>query len=64
MRDKLYTFTKPTIVSARISDKQLESVERLMEETNMTASQIMRRAFQMMIERFNETGRLHSSEQS
>lgn len=63
MRDKLYTFTKPTIVSARISDEELENVERLMEETNMTASQIMRRAFQLMIDRFKETG-LQSSEQS
>lgn len=61
MRDKLYAFTKTKIVSARISDDELENVERLMEQTNMTASQIMRRAFQMMIERLNETGQLNSS---
>lgn len=64
MRNKLYKFTRPTIVSARISDDELESVERLMEETHMTASQLMRRAFRMMVERFNETGQLHSAEQS
>jgi len=59
MRDKLYVFTKSNIVSARISDDELENVERIMEETNMTASKIMRKALQMMIERFDETGQLN-----
>ena len=61
MREKLYTLTKPIIVSARISDDEMESVARLMEMTDMTASQLMRRAFRLMVERFNETGQLHSA---
>jgi len=61
MRKKLYTFTKPTIVSARISDDEMESVERLMEVTNMTASQLMRQAFRLMVERFKENDQLHST---
>ncbi|MBT1070243.1 ribbon-helix-helix protein, CopG family [Pelotalea chapellei] len=61
MREKLYTMTKSTIISARISDDEMESVAKLMEETDMTASQLMRKAFRLMIERFKETGQLHST---
>lgn len=61
MRNKLYALTKPTIISARISDNELENVEKLMEETHMTASQIMRKAFLMLVERY-KAGHLHGSE--
>lgn len=56
MRSKLYTNTKPTIISARISDDQMENVKQLMEETHMSASEIMRSAFQLQIERFYGDG--------
>ena len=49
---KLYAHTKPTIVSVRISDDQMENITRLMEKTNKTASDIMREAFHMMADRF------------
>jgi len=55
MRDKLYTFTKSRIVCVRISDDELENVEKLMERTNKSASEIMRRSFLLMVERLNET---------
>jgi hypothetical protein len=56
MRSKLYTNTKPTIISARISDEEMENVRQLMEETHMSASEIMRSAFQLQIQRFNGAG--------
>lgn len=56
MRSKLYTCTKGKIVSARISDDELEHVKQLMERTNMSPSEIMRRAFQLQIERFSDAG--------
>ncbi len=61
MRSKLYTQTKATIVSARISDDEMERVRHLMETTRMSASEIMRRSFLLRIERFNETGLLADS---
>jgi len=56
MRSKLYTNTKPTIISARISDDEMENVRHLMEMTNMSASEIMRSAFHMQIERYSGAG--------
>ena len=56
MRSRLYTNTKPTIISARISDDEMENVRHLMEMTNMSASEIMRSAFHLQIERFNGAG--------
>lgn len=56
MRKKHYAFTKPKIVSARISDNEMENIEKLMTVTSMSASEIMRKAFQLQIERFNEAG--------
>lgn len=56
MRSKLYTCTKGKIVSARISDGEMENVRHLMEMTKMSASEIMRSAFQLQIERFNGAG--------
>lgn len=50
---KLYANTKPTIVSVRISDDQMENITRLMEKTNKTASDIMREAFHLMADRYD-----------
>lgn len=61
MRSKLYTNTKGKIVSARISDDEMENVKKLMAVTHMSASEIMRRAFQLQIERLNGTGRFAES---
>jgi hypothetical protein len=55
MRSKLHTCTKGKIVSARISDGELENVRQLMELTNLTPSEIMRKAFHLQIERFKQT---------
>ena len=55
MRNKLYTCTKGKIVSARISDDELENVRQLMELTNLTPSEIMRKAFHLQIERLIQT---------
>lgn len=60
MRSKLYTATKGKIVSARISDDEMESVKQLMQATNMTASQIMHSAFLLQIERFSAAEPLSS----
>lgn len=56
MRSKLYTNTKAIIISARISDDEMENVKQLMEVTHMSASEIMRSAFRLQIERFTGTG--------
>jgi len=53
MRSRLYTNTKAKIISARISDEEMENVRQLMEVTHMSASEIMRSAFQLQIQRFN-----------
>ena len=52
MRSRLYTNTKAKIISARISDEEMENVRQLMEVTHMSASEIMRSAFQLQIQRF------------
>ena len=56
MRSKLYTSTKAKIISARINDDEMENVRQLMEATHMSASEIMRSAFQVQIERFKGIG--------
>lgn len=56
MRKRLYAFTKSNIVSARISNAERENIERVMEATNMKPSEIMRKAFQLMSERYMEPG--------
>jgi len=61
MRSKLYTNTKAKIISARINDDEMENVKHLMEVTHMSASQVMRSAFLLQIERFNGTGTLTDS---
>lgn len=54
MRSKLYT--KRKIVSVRISDDEMYNVKQLMEATHMSASEIMRSAFLLQIQRFNGAG--------
>ncbi len=61
MKRKYKEITKDTIVSARISDDEMYNVRQLMEVTKLSASEIMRRAFHLQIERFNETRALSSS---
>jgi len=56
MRRRLYTNSKAKIISARISDEEMENVRQLMEVTHMSASEIMRSAFQLQIQRFNGAG--------
>jgi len=56
MRSKLYTSTKAKIISARINDDEMENVRQLMEATHMSASEIMRSAFLLQIERFKGIG--------
>ncbi|MFZ2948451.1 MAG: ribbon-helix-helix protein, CopG family [Desulfuromonadaceae bacterium] len=61
MKRKYKEITKDTIVSARISDDEMHNVRLLMEATNLSASEIMRKAFHLQVERFNEAGALSSS---
>jgi hypothetical protein len=61
MRRKYKEITKDTIVSARISDDEMKSVKLLMEVTNLSAAEIMRKAFHLQVARFNEVGALGSS---
>lgn len=61
MTRKYKEITKDTIVSARITDDEMKSVKQLMEATNLSASEIMRKAFHLQVERFNEVGALSSS---
>lgn len=64
MRSKLYTCTKGKIVSARISDDEMENVRQLMLVTNMSASEVMRSAFLLQMERFNrDEAQGHSGQQ-
>ncbi len=58
---KYKEITKDTIVSARITDDEMYNVKMLMEVTNLSASEIMRKAFHLQVQRFNETGALSSS---
>jgi hypothetical protein len=61
MKRKYKEITKDTIISARLTDDELKNVKQLMENTNMTASEIMRKGFHMLTERFNDAGALSSS---
>ncbi len=64
MRSKLYTCTKGKIVSARISDDEMENVRQLMLVTNMSASEVMRSAFLLQMERLNrDEAQGHSGQQ-
>jgi hypothetical protein len=61
MKRKYKEITKDTIVSARISDDEMQNVKLLMEVTHLSASEIMRKAFHLQVERFSEAGALSSS---
>ena len=41
---------KPTVISVRISDDQMEDLRRLMEKKKMSASEVMREAFNVFAE--------------
>lgn len=41
---------RPTVISVRVTDEQLEAVRRLMEKKKMSASEIMREAFYVFAE--------------
>jgi hypothetical protein len=56
MRKSLYTYTKPNVISVRISDDEMKRIEELMEKTNMKASEVLRKGFQLLTERFSEGG--------
>ena len=61
MKRKYKEITKDTIVSARITDDEMYNVRQLMEATKLSASELMRKAFHLQVERFNEAGSLSSS---
>ena len=61
MKRKYKEITMDTIVSARINDDEMENVKQLMEMTNLSASEIMRKAFHLQVERFSDAGILSSS---
>jgi hypothetical protein len=61
MKRKYKEITKDTIVSARITDDEMKNVRQLMEATNLSASEIMRKAFHLQVERFHHVGELSSS---
>jgi hypothetical protein len=52
MKRKYKTITKDTIISTRISDDEMYNVRQLMDRTNLSASEIMRKAFYLQVERF------------
>ncbi len=41
---------KPTVISVRVTDDQMEEIRRLMEKKKMSASDIMREAFRSFVE--------------
>jgi hypothetical protein len=61
MKRKYKEITKDTIVSARISDDEMYNVKQLMEVTNLSASEIMRKAFHLQVARFSDAEILSSS---
>lgn len=61
VKRKYKEITKDTIVSARITDDEMCKVRQLMEVTNLSASELLRKAFHLQVERFNENGALSSS---
>ena len=51
---------KPNIVSMRIADDEMENIQRLMEQTNKSASDIMRDAFSMFRSHWEMSGTAHT----
>lgn len=58
MGKSVFVNTKPTIVSVRVTDEQMEGIRRLMEATKKSASDIMREAFDMFAEKLERSERL------
>ncbi|BEH09310.1 MULTISPECIES: ribbon-helix-helix protein, CopG family [Geobacter] len=58
MGKSVYVNTKPTVISVRVTDEQMEEVKRLMEKMKMSASDIMREAFFQFADKVERAGRL------
>lgn len=43
---------KPNIISMRISDEEMESIQQIMEQTNKRATDLMREAFALFASRW------------
>jgi uncharacterized protein (UPF0261 family) len=43
-----YKQKKTNVISIRVSDEEMEGIQRVIAATNMRASQVMREAFQLM----------------
>jgi hypothetical protein len=52
MKRKRKLNAKNKIICLRISDNEMENVRQLMEKTNMSASELMRKAFLLQVDRF------------
>lgn len=50
MGKTLYETARPTVISVRVADDQMEVIRRLMEKKKMSASDIMREAFHVLVE--------------
>lgn len=49
---------KPTVISVRITDEQMDAVRRLMEIKKVSASDVMREAFCLFADNLERTERL------
>ena len=54
----VYTNTRPSVVSVRVTDEQMEDIRRLMEATKKSASDVMREAFALFAEKIERAERL------
>lgn len=61
MKRKLKETTKDRVISLRISDAEMEHVRQLMEVTNLSASEVMRKAFQLQVDRLSGMAAMSSS---
>lgn len=61
MRRKLKDTTKDRVISLRISDEEMEHVRQLMEVTNLSASELMRKAFHLQVHRLTRMAAMGSS---
>ncbi|RNC66319.1 MAG: CopG family transcriptional regulator [Desulfuromonadales bacterium] len=51
---------RPTVISVRITDEQMEAVRRLMEARNVSASDIMREALCLFADNLERAERLNA----
>ncbi len=61
MKRKYKDITKDTVISARITNEEMNNVRQLMEVSNLSASEIMRKAFHLQVARFSAAGALNSA---